>query len=325
MNKRYLVIYLVLLLLSIGAAGCYGVRPVGPQAKTSSVRILISGPDTRQIESTILNDDSIRLNNLKEELLLQAEVKLTNGTTMLSHTVTLQNGTAEVVFSDVVVGPWTIIVQLEDVDGNVAYEGSCRVAITADQITQASVLLKPALGTLELNVELTGIPSHERVAKLRLYKDSSNLRSQMNIKRDPGEDVISAVVSNLQPKTYDMMIKLFDDNGELVYESLWMSIQILPGRVTTADWAFSSGGVSIVVDCNEAPSTQHTSQLLFLKTESFLRGIAPWTPILWGTRFTSDNCLLTDSKLLLKLSIYRARNNALKISTPNRDARTVTL
>ncbi len=254
MIKRCLVLSSALLLLCAILAGCYGGRSVGHQEKTGSVRVAISSPDVRQIKSVMQDESSIRPNSTGGELPTQVEVKLTNGTTVLSQTVMLQNGAAEVTFSDVVVGPWTIIVLLKDAENNLAYEGSCRVAITADQMAQASVLLQPALGTLELTVDLTGIPDHERVAKLRLYKDSNNLKSQTNIEREPGANIIFALVSNLRPKTYDMMIKLYDDNGDLVYESLWASMEILPGRVTKADWDFSSGGVSIVVDCNDPPS-----------------------------------------------------------------------
>lgn len=62
------------------------------------------------------------------------------------------------------------MVRLKDAEGNIAYEGSCRTAITAGQMAEASVVLQPALGTLELSVDLTGIPDHERVQRLRLYR-----------------------------------------------------------------------------------------------------------------------------------------------------------
>ncbi len=48
------------------------------------------------------------------------------------------------------------MVRLKDAEGNIAYEGSCRTAITAGQMAEASVVLQPALGTLELSVDLTG-------------------------------------------------------------------------------------------------------------------------------------------------------------------------
>jgi hypothetical protein len=252
MIKRGLVLILMLTLLCIGPIGCFGGRPALRQEETGSVTISISSLDARR-EALSQSTGHIQPYSGGTHP-AEAEVMLTNGTTVLSQTVTLENGEAEVTFSNVVVGPWTVIVQLKDAEGNAAYEGSCRVAITSDRIAQASVVLQPALGTLELNVDLTGIPNHERVAKVRLYKDSNNLRSQTDIKREPGADVVSAEVSNLQPKTYDMMIKLYDEDGDLVYESLWAEIQILPGKTTTVSWDFSSGGVSITVDFNEPPS-----------------------------------------------------------------------
>ena len=252
MIRRGLVLCLILLTLCIGPAGCFGDRPLSNQTETGSVKISISRPD---ISTAGL---AMSLSGVQPYSggmsLTQAEVSLTNGTTVLSQSVTLENGRAEITFSDVVVGPWTVIVRLKDAKGNVAYEGSCKTAITAGQIAEASVVLQPALGTLELSVDLTGIPDHERVRKLRLYKDSNNLRSQTNINRELGVDILVATVSGLQPKTYDMMIKLLDENGDLVYESLWEEIQILPGRITTVIWDLSPGDVSIIVDFNEPPS-----------------------------------------------------------------------
>lgn len=253
MIKRGLVSTLILALICIGLAGCFGgEHPPLRQEETGSVRVQILSPDACK---EALTQSMSGISSYSEgAYLTQAEVNLTNGTTVLSQTVTLENGEAEVTFSNVVVGPWTVIVQLKDAESNVAYEGSCRVAITSGQIAHASVVLQPALGALELNVDLTRIPDHERVAKLRLYKDSNNLRSQTDIKVESGVDVISAAVPDLQPKTYDMMIKLYDEDGGLVYESLWNAIQILPGKTTTVSWDLSSGGVSITVDFNEPPS-----------------------------------------------------------------------
>ncbi len=252
MIMRRLVSAFMLLLLCIGTAGCFGGHPMAHHEETGSIKILISGPNAHQEELTA----SVSGINpcFEEHPLTQAEIDLTNGTTVLSQTVTLENGQAEVTFSNVVVGPWTVVVRLIDGEGNVAYEGSCRTVITSSQVAEATVVLRPAFGSLELSVDLTGIPNHERVAKVRLYKDSNNLRSQTNISREPGVDVVCATVSGLQPKTYDMMIKLLDENGDLAYESLWTEIQILPGKTTTVSWDFSSGGVSIIVDFNEPPS-----------------------------------------------------------------------
>jgi len=242
----------MLLVLCIGTAGCFGGRPPADQEETGSVKISISNPDAGKVGSArSLSGVQPYSGGMS---LTQAEVSLTNGTTVLSRSVTLEDGQAEITFSNVVVGPWTVIVRLKDTEGNVAYEGSCRTAVVAGQIAEASVVLQPALGTLELSVDLTRIPDHERVQRLRLYKDSNNLRSQTNINREPEVDVLVATVSGLQPKTYDMMIKLLDENGDSVYESLWEEIQILPGKITTVSWDLSPGDVSIIVDFNEPPS-----------------------------------------------------------------------
>ena len=252
MTRRGLVVCLILVVVGIGPAGCFGGRPLANQEETGSVKISNVIPEAVTMGSArSLSSDKPYSGGMT---LTQAEVSLTNGTTVLSRSVTLENGQAEIMFSDVVVGPWTVIVRLKDAEGNVAYEGSCRTAITADETAEASVVLQPALGTLELSVDLTGIPDHERVQRLRLYKDSNNLRSQTNVNREPGEDVLVATVSGLQPKTYYMMIKLLDENGDLVYESLWEEIQILPGRITTVGWDLSPGEVSIIIDFNEPPS-----------------------------------------------------------------------
>jgi hypothetical protein len=252
MIRRGLVLCLILLILCLGPAGCFGGRSPADQEETGSVKISISNPEAGTAGSArSLSGVQPYSGGMS---LTQAEVSLTNGTTVLSQSVTLENGQAEITFSDVVVGPWTVIVRLKDTEGNVAYEGSCRTAITAGQMAEASVVLQPALGTLELSVDLTGIPDHERVQRLRLYKDSNNLRSQTNINREPGVDVLVATVSGLQPKTHYMMIKLFDENGDLAYESLWEEIQILPGTTTTVSWDFLPGDVSIIVDFNEPPS-----------------------------------------------------------------------
>lgn len=252
MIKRYIVLFLVTLLLCTGPLGCYRGQPAAYGEKTGSVRILISGPEAYQ--GGLLTSAASGVLNTAEGGLIQAEVELTNGTTVVSRTVTLENGEAEATFSDIVVGPWTVVVRLMDAEGSVAYQGSCKVAITAGEVAQANVVLQPALGALELTVDLTAIPNHERVSKIRLYKDSNNLRSQKDIHRESGTHIVSEVISGLQPKTYDMMIKLYDENGDVVYESLWTAIHISPGKITTVDWDLSSGGVAIIVDCNAPPS-----------------------------------------------------------------------
>ena len=239
--------------LCIALSGCLGGKPLAGHEETGSVKVSILRPEAGKAgEARSLSGVQPYRGVMS---LTQAEVTLTNGTTVLSRSVTLENGQAEITFSNVIVGPWTVIVRLKDDEGNVAYEGSCKTAVTAGQTAEASVVLQPAPGTRELSPDLTRIPGHEKVRKLRLYKDSSNLRSQTNVNREPGVDVLTVTVTGLQPKTYDMMIKLLDENGDTVYESLWKEIHILPGRITTVSWSFSPGDVSIIVDFNEPPSS----------------------------------------------------------------------
>ena len=132
MIKRGLVLILMLTLLCIGPIGCFGGRPALRQEETGSVTISISSLDARR-EALSQSTGHIQPYSGGTHP-AEAEVMLTNGTTVLSQTVTLENGEAEVTFSNVVVGPWTVIVQLKDAEGNAAYEGLCRVAITSDRI-----------------------------------------------------------------------------------------------------------------------------------------------------------------------------------------------
>jgi hypothetical protein len=251
MIKRGFTLCLIPALLCVALTGCLGGKPLADSTETGSVKVSISLPEASMPRLATASSCAETLSG--GAILAEAEVSLTNGTTVLSETVTLEDGTAEVTFSNVVVGPWTVIVRLKDAEGNTVYEGSCMTAVVAGETAEADVVLQPARGTLELTVDLTGIPDHERIHKLRVYKDSNNLKSQTNVTREPGVDVLTVTLSDLQPKTYYMMIKLLDENGDTAYESLWKEIQILPGKVTKVSWDFSPGDVSIIIGINEPP------------------------------------------------------------------------
>ncbi|NLS45503.1 MAG: fibronectin type III domain-containing protein [Firmicutes bacterium] len=251
MYKHYPVLILLLLLMCISLTGCFKGESSTSLNETGSVKVLVSSPELSQ-GGTIQGLCDIQTYP-GEIAFMQAEVRLTNGSIILSETALLEDGKAEIMFPGVVIGPWDVIVELKDFDGNPAYTGSSRVSVIKDQVVHANIMLQPALGMLKIRIDLAKIPNHEKVARVRLYKDSSNLRSQKSITRNPGVNILIAEIPDLSPKTYDMMIMLFDEDGELVYESLWEEVHILPGKTTTIDWDFSLGDVSLEVGLSRSP------------------------------------------------------------------------
>lgn len=254
MPRQFLISIGLLCLLLGFMAGCSmgGVTPRVQQG-TGSVRVVISTPESQTTRSPgSKHGDMLHPN--RQLNLSQVEVTLTNGTIVLSQNAALQNGAAEVIFTGVLVGPWTVTVSMKDEAGNIMYQGTSRVAVLKGQEARSNIVLKPATGTLELHADLRAIPNQQNVHKLRLYKDSTNLRSQVDIEREPGTDTIHATIPGILPKTYDMMIKLYDAEGVMIYESLWTSIDINPGKTTTVNWDFSSGGITVGTEYNEAPA-----------------------------------------------------------------------
>ncbi|HHV62615.1 MAG TPA: fibronectin type III domain-containing protein [Firmicutes bacterium] len=228
--------------ITLVLSGCSGSLSGTPpsRADTGSVKVAVALP---------------QLPSIRQALAPEVEVSLVNGSTVLKQTSPVVNGRAEASFPRVTVGEWTVTVALKDEAGDAVYMGTGRVAVFKDQQATANIILKPGRGKLDLYIDVSGIPDWEAIAKARLYKDSTNLRSQVDIPREPGTTVIHSLIQDIVPKTYDMMLKFYPVEGDVLYESLWMPVEIRPGKTTVVNWNFPSGSVSITTALDATPPT----------------------------------------------------------------------
>ncbi|NPV53969.1 MAG: fibronectin type III domain-containing protein [Firmicutes bacterium] len=232
---------LVLAAIMATLPGCSGSLSGTPpsRAGTGSVKVAIALPQPASSSRQVLASE--------------VEVSLVNGSTVLTQRSPIVNGVAEASFPQVTVGEWTVMVALRDEAGDAIYMGTGRVAVFKDLQAMANIVLKPGMGKLDLYIDISGIPNQESIIKARLYKDSTNLRSQVDIPREPGSTVIHDLIENIVPKTYDMMLKFYPTEGNLLYESLWIPVEIRPGKTTVVHWNFPSGSVNITTALDAAP------------------------------------------------------------------------
>ncbi|HHY46589.1 MAG TPA: fibronectin type III domain-containing protein [Firmicutes bacterium] len=221
----------------LALAGCFSGWEAAPSPDAGSVKIVITAPQsfTRQLAFS------------------EVEVSLTNGVTVLSQKALLQNGSAEVGFPRVLVGYWSVTANIKDDAGDVVYTGTTRLPVYKGQEASVNITLMPASGCVDFYADISNVPSQERVYKVKLYKDSTNLRSQVDIIRDPSSMVVHTVLTGIPPKVYDMMIKLYTPEGDVLYESPWTSVEVRPGKTTVINWDFSSGSAAIAVDYDSVP------------------------------------------------------------------------
>lgn len=211
-------------------------RPSGTP-ETGSVKVVVTAPQalTRQAAIT------------------EVEVTLTNGATVMSKRAQLQNGGAEISFPQVLVGHWSATANIRDGEGDIIYTGTARLPVLKGQEARANITLLPANGRVEFYADISNVPSQERIHKVKLYKDSTNLRSQVDITRDPSSTVVQAVLTGIAPRAYDMMVKLYTAEGDILYESPWTTVEVRPGKATAVNWDFSSSSVTVAVGYDTIP------------------------------------------------------------------------
>lgn len=243
MFKKVCFIGFVILSLIVSGIiqGC-GMKPPAEPTATGSVRVTVKLPDN-------LSSPPQTRNGIIQEVI----VSLTNGSTVLRQTAPIVNSAAQVSFPSVIIGRWVVAVAVKDEAGDTVYAGESEVAVVRGQQTDVNITLMPAKGRLQFRADVSGLPNQELVYKIRLYRDSTNLRSQSEFLRKPGTNVVTGEVDGIVPKVYDMMVKLYTEQGDMLYESPWEPVSIQPGKTTLLDWDFSSGGVDVVTEFDMTP------------------------------------------------------------------------
>lgn len=174
----------------------------------------------------------------------EVEVSLTQGKHQVQARRPLHGETFSITMDNLYIGRWDVNLIVWDPEGDAIYTGSGSVWVNEGQTTTVQVPLLPKEGTLELTIDIAGLPLEQQSYKARLHVSPGET---YNLDRIAGTAQFRARVL-LAPGSYDFRVDFYTDSFhsyKLIYDGYWMPFSVLPGKTVALYWRPGTGAVEV--------------------------------------------------------------------------------
>lgn len=240
-GKRWLVFFVVAGLLTL-LVGCNGVN--GKSKGTGTLKIILSDQKSGSLQTV---SDQIELSRIM--------VTVSKNSTVLTQEITYNGGnTAEVTFTNLVVGEWNVNVVAKDVDGHSCYGGNATPSVAAG-VNTIEVPLHLLNGDLDVKVKLPNLAGLNITSgKVKLANPITGVHEEKDLLINNAEGIVD--YGPVKAGTWYVEAELFENGNKLVWGSGVLTV--LPDRENTAIIEFGSsfqgGDLTVIVIINESPS-----------------------------------------------------------------------
>ncbi|HEY8418044.1 MAG TPA: hypothetical protein VIK93_08430 [Limnochordales bacterium] len=174
----------------------------------------------------------------------EVEVSLTQDKHQVQARRPVNGETFSITLDNLYIGRWEVKVIVWDPEGDAVYAGSGSVWIREGQTTTVQVPLMPKEGTLDLTIDIAGLPLEQESYKARLHVSPGET---YNLDRIEGTAQFKANV-RLAPGSYDFKVDFYTDSFhsyKLIYTGYWMPFAVAPGKTVTLYWRPGTGAVEV--------------------------------------------------------------------------------
>lgn len=236
-NYWFLVMVIGLIFLM---TGCFNseVVEVGKGLLKIDLKIPQQSPNKATTQSFI---DNIQLSMVK--------VNLHKGETVINKDFPIVQGSAQIVFDSLEIGNWTVDLKVIDSDGYDIYTGSASATITDGATAQVAVQLKLVPGDLQIIAMVPNDPAIARGQAVLCVPGGLNLMENLQLAGSTG----TATFYQVMAMTWPLRVEFYNTDGQLLYSGD-NQVNVYPGRTTTANVKFGTGGLEVVVSWETLPT-----------------------------------------------------------------------
>jgi len=250
---------LLVILAAFLAAGCGAVNSL-PQAGQEHSGSLHISADMSAISAMELSEAAVELTIRKNK-------------SVITRVCPVVGGSASFHLENLLIGTWSITMELRDGDGDVTYAASGAIDILPNETTSVSVTLQPKKGVLEVRLDPTQHGQLTATGKARLNVNPGGYATLA-----PDEDGMLVGEKELAPGDYDYSLSFYGESflvGELIYETPWQTVAIRPGKRVVVFWE-PGAGTALIEGSVDNPPPAPEGVVLQLTAEGLL---ISWDPV----------------------------------------------